>query len=114
MRRTAKQDAELNGAQVKAGDKVVMYFGSANRDPGHFERPDTLDLARQMPEGHLAFGAGPHVCLGQHIARIEIDAMFREVLTRLTDYELAGEVEWLPSNFISGPRSMPLRFRAAA
>jgi cytochrome P450 len=109
MRRTAKKDAELNGAQIKAGDKVVMYFGSANRDPGHFEKPDTLDLARPI-ESHLAFGAGPHVCLGQHIARIEIDAMFREVLTRLTDFQLAGEVEWLPSNFISGPKSMPLRF----
>jgi cytochrome P450 len=92
---------------------VVMYFGSANRDPAHFEAPDALDLARPI-ESHLAFGAGPHVCLGQHIARIEIDAMFREVLTRLTDFQLAGEVEWLPSNFISGPKSMPLRFREAA
>ena len=113
MRRTAKKDAELNGAQIKAGDKVVMYFGAANRDPARFEHPDTLDVARP-PESHLAFGAGPHVCLGQHIARIEIDAMFREVLTRLTDFQLAGEVEWLPSNFISGPKSMPLRFREAA
>ena len=113
MRRTAKKDAELNGAQIKAGDKVVMYFASANRDPAHFESPDELDLARPM-ESHLAFGAGPHVCLGQHIARIEIDAMFREVLTRLSDFQLAGDVEWLPSNFISGPKSMPLRFRAAA
>jgi cytochrome P450 len=113
MRRTAKKDAELNGAEIKAGDKVVMYFGSANRDPAHFEKPDALDLSRPI-ESHLAFGAGPHVCLGQHIARIEIDAMFREVLTRLTDFQLAGEVEWLPSNFISGPKSMPLRFREAA
>ena len=113
MRRTAKKDAELNGASIKAGDKVVMYFGSANRDPAHFENPDQLDLARPI-ESHLAFGAGPHVCLGQHIARIEIDAMFREVLTRLDGFELAGAVEWLPSNFISGPKSMPLRFRAVA
>jgi cytochrome P450 len=112
MRRTAKKDAELAGAEIKAGDKVVMYFGSANRDPGHFEAPDTLDLARPI-ESHLAFGAGPHVCLGQHIAKIEIDAMLREVLTRLTDFELAAEPEWLPSNFISGPKAMPLRFRAA-
>jgi cytochrome P450 len=113
MRRTAKEDAELNGAQIKAGDKVVMYFGSANRDPAHFEAPDTLDLARPI-ESHLAFGTGPHVCLGQHIAKVEIDAMLREVLTRLTDFELAGEVEWLPSNFISGPKAMPLRYRASA
>jgi cytochrome P450 len=113
MRRTAKKDAELGGAEIKAGDKVVMYFGSANRDPTHFDDPDRLDLARPI-ESHLAFGAGPHVCLGQHIARIEIDAMFKEVLTRLEGFELAGDVEWLPSNFISGPKSMPLRFRAAA
>jgi cytochrome P450 len=66
-----------------------------------------------MEDGHLAFGAGPHVCLGQHIAKIEIDAMLREVLTRMTDFELAGPPEWLPSNFISGPKAMPLRFRPA-
>jgi cytochrome P450 len=112
MRRTAKRDAELAGAKIREGDKVVMYFGSANRDPARFERPETLDLSRQMEDGHLAFGAGPHVCLGQHIAKIEIDAMLREVLTRMTDFELAGEPEWLPSNFISGPKAMPLRYRA--
>jgi cytochrome P450 len=113
MRRTAKHDAELAGAKIREGDKVVMYFGAANRDPARFERPEELDLARES-EGHLAFGAGPHVCLGQHIARIEIDAMLREVLTRMRDFELAGEPEWLPSNFISGPKAMPIRFRAAA
>jgi cytochrome P450 len=111
MRRTAKRDAELNGANIRAGDKVVMYFGAANRDAARFEHPDTLDVSRP-PESHLAFGAGPHVCLGQHIARIEIDAMLREVLSRMSDFELAGEPEWLPSNFISGPKAMPLRFRA--
>ena len=113
MRRTAKHDAELAGAQIREGDKVVMYFGAANRDPGKFERPDELDLAR-APNEHIAFGTGPHGCLGQHIARIEIDAMLREVLIRMRDFELAAEPEWLPSNFISGPKAMPIRFRAAA
>ncbi len=112
MRRTAKQDATLAGAQIKAGDKVVMYFGAANRDPAVFDRPDVFDLSR-AENPHIAFGTGPHACLGQHIARIEIDAMLREVLTRMRDFELAAPVEWLPSNFISGPKSMPLRFRAA-
>ena len=111
MRRTARRDAELGGQAIGAGDKVVMYFGAANRDPARFDAPERLDLARD-PEGHLAFGAGPHVCLGQHVARIEIDAMLREILTRLTDFELAAPTEWLPSNFISGPKAMPLRFRA--
>ena len=111
MRRTAKRDTELGGKTVKAGSKVVMYFGSANRDPRHFERPDVLNLSR-ADNGHNAFGTGPHGCLGQHIARVEIDAMLVEVLTRMTDFELAGTTEWLPSNFISGPKSMPIRFRA--
>jgi len=112
MRRTARHDAELAGQPIKGGDKVVMYFGAANRDPVVFDRPDVLDLSR--PENpHIAFGTGPHGCLGQHIARIEIDAMLREVLTRMTGFELAAPVEWLPSNFISGPKAMPVRFRAA-
>jgi cytochrome P450 len=112
MRRTAKTDTQLGGQAIRAGDKVVMYFGAANRDPGAFERPETLDLSR-AENPHMAFGNGPHVCLGQHIARLEIDAMLREVLTRMRDFQLAAPVEWLPSNFISGPKAMPLRFRAA-
>jgi cytochrome P450 len=112
MRRTAKKAATLGGKTIAAGDKVVMYFGAANRDPARFEHPDELDLGR-APNEHIAFGTGPHGCLGQHIARIEIDAMLTEVLTRMEGFELAGEVEWLPSNFISGPKAMPVRFRAA-
>jgi cytochrome P450 len=112
MRRTARHDAELAGQAIKAGDKVVMYFGAANRDPAVFDRPEVLDLSR-AENPHIAFGTGPHGCLGQHIARIEIDAMLREVLTRMKDFELAAPVEWLRSNFISGPKVMPVRFRAA-
>ena len=110
MRRTARHDTVLDGQKIAEGDKVVMYFGAANRDPGHFERPEVLDLARPAKE-HLAFGAGAHNCLGQHIARIEIDAMLVEVLTRMKDFGLAAPVEWLASNFISGPKHMPIRFR---
>jgi cytochrome P450 len=112
MRRTARHDVELAGQQIRCGDKVVMYFGAANRDPAAFEAPETLDLARD-PNPHIAFGTGPHGCLGQHIARIEIDAMLSEVLTRMTGFELAAPPEWLASNFISGPKTMPLSFRAA-
>jgi cytochrome P450 len=110
MRRTARRDAELGGKQVREGDKVVMYFGSANRDPEKFDRPDALVLDRPANE-HIAFGTGPHGCLGQHLARIEIDAMLREVLTRMSGFELAEPIEWLPSNFISGPKRMPVRFK---
>jgi cytochrome P450 len=113
MRRTARRDVELGGQTIAAGDKVVMYFGAANRDPAKFERPESLDLARE-PNEQIAFGTGPHGCLGQHIARIEIDAMFTEVLSRMTKFELAAPQQWLASNFISGPRSMPIRFQPAA
>jgi cytochrome P450 len=112
MRRTARRDTILAGERIAFGQKVVMYFGSANRDPEKFERPDELDLSR-APNEHIAFGTGPHGCLGQHIARIEIDAILREVLTRMDEITLAGTPEWLPSNFISGPKRMPVRFRAS-
>ena len=110
MRRTAKHDTDLAGQTVRAGQKVVMYFGAANRDPGQFANPDTLDLAR-TPNDHIAFGTGPHGCLGQHIARIEIDAVLAEVLTRLDGLEIVGAPEWLPSNFISGPKHLKVRFK---
>jgi cytochrome P450 len=110
MRRTATGDTELAGQPIAAGDKVVMYYGSANRDEAVFDRADQLDLGRR-PNPHVAFGGGgPHFCLGSHLARVELQELFREVLTRLPDVEPAGEAEWLPSIFISGPRTMPVRF----
>jgi cytochrome P450 len=110
MRRTATVDSVIGGTAVAAGDKVVMYYASANRDPAAFFDPDRLDLAR-TPNRHVAFGGGgPHFCLGAHLARIEIAAMLRAVLTRLVDLEPTGPTEWLPSVFISGPQRLPVRF----
>lgn len=111
MRRTALVDTEIAGQRIRAGDKVVRYFGAANRDSRRFEQPDVLDIRRQ-DNGHIAFGAGTHVCLGQHIARVEIDCMLTEVLGRLHDIELTEPPQWLASNFISGIRRMPIRFAA--
>jgi cytochrome P450 len=109
MRRTATRDARIGSAHIAEGDKVVMYFGAANRDPARFENPDVLDLARK-PNEHIAFGGGPHVCLGQHLARLEIDAVLTEVLTRMKNLEVIGSPEWLASTFISGPKRLPVRF----
>ena len=111
MRRTAMRDTELDGVPIAAGQKVVMYYGSANRDPEAFgPTAGVLDLAR-TPNDHVAFGGGgPHFCLGAHIARIEIHALLRELLTRLVDVRPAGETEWLPSTFISGPKHLPITF----
>jgi len=106
MRRTATADTELGGRRIEAGQKVVMYYGAANRDPRAFDEPERFDITR-MPNDHLAFGGGgPHFCLGSHVARVEIDAMFRQLLTQLPDLQKIGETEWQPSTFISGPKKI--------
>jgi cytochrome P450 len=110
MRRTATRNAELRGRRIAPGDKVVMFYGSANRDEEVFPDGDRFDVAR-TPNEHIAFGAGgPHFCLGAYVARAEARAMFREVLTRMADIEPAGPVKRLPSVFIAGPRRMPVRY----
>lgn len=112
MRRTARESIELHGQQIRKGDKVVLYYGAANRDASVFAGADQLDVMR-ADNKHLAFGGGHHVCLGQWFARLEIDAILREVLRRMKDIEVTGELQWMPSNFISGLTTMPVRFRAA-
>jgi len=109
MRRTALEDAIIAGQPVREGDKVVLYYGAANRDEERFADPDRIDISRS-PNEHLAFGTGPHRCLGMHIARIEIDALLSEVLARMHNLELTAEPDWLESSFISGPRRMMVRF----
>jgi cytochrome P450 len=114
MRRTATRATELRGRSIAAGDKVVMYYGSANRDPSAFTTPDVLDIGR-WPNEHVAFGGGgPHFCLGVHLGRAEVAAMLREILTRLVGLRLAGSPEWLPSTFISGVKHLPVEFEPGA
>jgi cytochrome P450 len=113
MRRTARTPARLGGRDISAGDKVVVFYAAANRDPAVFADPDRLDLGRS-PNHHLAFGGGgPHMCLGAHFARLEIASLLREVVTRLDGLRRAGPVERLPSTFIAGPRVLPLAYQAA-
>lgn len=109
MRRTALTDTEVRGVPIAAGDALGLYYGAANRDEEVFADPQTFDIARE-PNDHIAFGGGVHFCLGVHVARVEIAAMLREILTRLPDIEPTGPAEWLESNFISGPKHLPVRF----
>jgi cytochrome P450 len=109
MRRTATADTELGGKQIEAGQKVVLYYGAANRDPRAFDEPERFDVTR-TPNDHVAFGGGgQHFCLGAQVARVEIETMFRQLLTRLPDLRKAGQTEWLPSTFISGPKHIRVR-----
>ena len=110
MRRTARTDTEVRGQAIKAGDKVALWYIAANRDPEVFSDPHRFDVSRG-PNEHEAFGGGgPHFCLGTHLAKLEITVMFEELLARIPDMELAGDVQRLRSNFINGLKHMPVRF----
>jgi cytochrome P450 len=110
FRRTAARDTELSGVPIRAGDKVTMWYNSANRDEVVFESPQSFDV-RRTPNEHFGFGAGgPHFCLGANLARREIQVMFRELLHRLPDIRISGEPEMLLSGFIHGIKRMPCEF----
>jgi cholest-4-en-3-one 26-monooxygenase len=110
FRRTAMRDLELRDKVIKAGDKVVMWHISANRDEEVFDEPFLFDIERS-PNDHIAFGGGgAHYCLGTNLARMELRLIFREVASRLHDIRLTGEVERLRSNFIGGIKHIPIEF----
>jgi cytochrome P450 len=113
FRRTAMADTVIRDQVIRAGDKVVVWYGSANRDEEIFDDPDTFDIGRD-PNPHVAFGGGgAHLCLGMHVARVEIASLLREVLLRLPGLAPAGEPERLASGFIVGYHRMPVRWKAA-
>ncbi|MCH2172563.1 cytochrome P450 [Myxococcota bacterium] len=109
FRRTVTADTELRGVKLRQGDKVTLWYPSANRDEEIFEDPDRFDITRK-PNNHLSFGVGEHFCLGTHLARQEIREMFRQLLTRMPDIEIAGDIEYLRSHFIDGVKHIPIKY----
>ncbi|MBU3716827.1 MAG: cytochrome P450 [Actinobacteria bacterium] len=110
FKRMVMDDVEIRGQKIKKGDRVVMFYGAANRDEDVFADPDVFDVGRD-PNPHVAFGAGgPHLCLGMHVARVELAVMFREVLMRMPHMEPGGPVERMHSSFIAGIHAMPVRY----
>ena len=111
FRRTATRDFELRGEQIRAGDKVALWYVSGNRDELHFDDPSKFDVGRD-PNRHLAFGLGsPHYCLGAHLARLELRIWLQELMPTLGRIELAGPPRRLRSNFFHGVKSLPIRVR---
>ena len=114
MRRTAMRDTELGGAAIRAGDKVVLWYVSGNRDEAEFADPDVFDVGR-APNRHLSFGrGGPHLCLGVHLARLEVRVVLGALARRVERFELAGQPRRIRSNFTNGLRELPVRVHLAA
>jgi cytochrome P450 len=112
FRRTATRDLVLAGTDIRQGEKVVVWFSSANRDERVFDEPDRFDIGRR-PGDHLAFGHGPHYCLGAHLARLQMGAMFAAMLDQLGEVQQAGPPVRLRSNFQNGIKHLPIRWRPA-
>ncbi|MGY1592747.1 cytochrome P450 [Geodermatophilus sp. SYSU D00708] len=114
MRRTATRDGEVNGHRFTAGDKFLLFYAAANRDPAVFGDPEVLDLARD-PNPHVGFGSrGPHFCLGAHLARREIAVTFRALFDQLPDLAVDGPPDRLRSSFVNGLKRLPARLTGVA
>jgi cytochrome P450 len=108
FRRTATRDLEVHGSSIREGDKVLLWYISANRDEAQFPDPLRFDVGR-APNRHVAFGlGGPHFCLGAHLARLELRVFLEEMLPYLPHLELAGAPERLRSNFFHGIKRLPV------
>jgi len=108
FRRMATADTELGGKKIKKGDSIVVWFPSANRDEDVFENPDIFDVTRH-PNQHIGFAAGAHFCLGAPLAKLELAIALQEVLDRYDGIEVCGPISYIPSNFVFGLESMPVR-----
>jgi cytochrome P450 len=109
FRRTATEDTELRGQAIRAGEKVVVWYVSANFDEDVFDAPERFDVGRR-PNPHITFGGGgPHFCLGAHLARLEVQVLFSELLPRVADLELTGPAQRIRTNFTNALRSLPVR-----
>ena len=108
--RTATRDCELRGKSIRAGDNLGLFYASANRDEEVFEQPDRFMVDRQ-PNRHIAFGMGPHMCLGNILARMELRIFYTQFLPRIESIELAGDPSFLRASFVHGVKHLPIRFR---
>jgi cytochrome P450 len=107
--RSATRDTQVGGQAIKQGDWMMSNFASANRDEDVYDNPFEFDITRK-PNRHMALGYGPHVCLGQHLARLEMRIFWEELLPRLKSVELTGPVKRVGASFVSGPFSVPIKF----
>lgn len=110
MLRTCRQTFTIRNVAFQPGELVLLSFASATRDEAAFRDPDQLDIRRESDNNHLGFGFGRHFCLGAHLARLELRSFYKELSSRLEHVELAGKPSWVRSNFVQGPKSIPIAY----
>jgi cytochrome P450 len=109
MRRTATRDTQIAGQEIAEGEKVLMYYGAANRDPAMFDNPDALNVERANSDKHIAFGYGPHVCVGKRVAQIQLEEAYRQILGRYPKATWTGNIDIAPNNFVHAISRLGLR-----
>lgn len=112
FQRVVTRDVEFAGRQLKEGDHIMLCYPSANRDETVFENPDTFDITRR-PNKHIAFGFGPHMCIGQHVAKLEMRILFDELLPKIDSFGIDGRARYGAANFLNGLKSQPITFTKA-
>jgi cytochrome P450 len=110
MRRTATRDVEVNGQTIAEGEKAIMYYGAANRDPAMFPDPDRFDITRANAEKNIAFGHGPHICIGRMTAQLQLEEAYRQIFARFPDIRWSGEIDIAPNNFVHAVRRLEVEF----
>jgi cytochrome P450 len=103
-------DTEIGGHPVKKGDKIYMSYAAANHDPAVFESPHVFDITRPNARKHLSFGTGPHVCIGARLARMQLHALLKQIVTRIPDFQIIDEPEWLRSIWFNAITRLPIAF----
>ena len=109
MRRTANNDCTIGGKAIKAGDQILMWYVSGNRDENVFERGEDLIIDRANARNHLSFGFGIHRCMGNRLAEMQLRVLWEEIMERFENIEVVGEVERTFSSFVKGYTSLPVR-----
>lgn len=114
MRRTATRDVEVHSQTIAAGEKVIMYYGAANRDPAMFPDPDRFDIGRANAEKNIAFGYGPHICIGRMTAQLQLEEAYSRIFARFPDIRWSGDIDIAPNNFVHAVRRLEVEFTPEA
>jgi len=110
MRRTTTCETELGGQLMGPGEKIVMWYGAANRDPSVFTNPDKFDIERENADKHLAFGIGRHTCVGKPVALMQLEESYKQILSRFPNIHMSGNWKVAPNNFVHAIQEMPVKF----